>query len=120
MNRGSFRSALISVCMFSLGCGVLSIPFKFTKISLFAGWFILLMASPMAFLTMKIIVKLAHTFKINNYSSLVKRIMGRNASKFLDFLLILQNVGVFSLYLIISKIFSKIKISFAFFFFLLN
>ena len=103
MNQGSFRSALISACIFSLGPAIISIPLKFSKIGLFIGWIILLIAAFINYMTMTFIITLSDKYKINSYSSLVRKILGKNWAKFVDALIVVNNLGVLTLYLVISK-----------------
>jgi len=105
ITNGSFRGALISVCIFSLGPGIQSMPLKFSKVGLFIGWGILLIASLINYMTMNILLKLSTNYKIKSYPSLVKRIFGSFFSNVLNLFVIFNNMGAFTLYLVIGNIF---------------
>jgi len=103
ITQGSFRAALISACIFSLGPAIHSMAFKFSKVGLFIGWGILLMASLTNYMTMNILLKLSIVYKKNSYPSLVKRVMGTKLSKLFDVIVILGNLGAFTLFFVISN-----------------
>lgn len=52
---------------------------------------------------MYILLRLATVYKVNNLSSLVKRILGYKAAKLLDTLIIINGLGAFTVYFVISK-----------------
>lgn len=108
INEGSFRSALISTCIFSLGPIIISIPYKFSKIGLIYGWLILLICAIMNYITMYILLKLATIYKIRTYTGLIRRILGKNMGRLFDIFILFTYIGVFTLYFVICKI----KISF--------
>lgn len=104
INEGSFRSALISACIFSLGPIVISIPFKFSKVGLVYGWLILLTCASVNFITMYILIKLSSIYKKHTYTALIRRICGKFWAKVFDIFMMLTYSGTFTLYIVISKI----------------
>lgn len=101
---GSLRSSIFTLSILSLGSGCLSIPQKFTHMSLFVGILTVIICGLAAYKTLNYLIHAAICANILNYSKVVEYYCGRGFSKCLDFIIMLFCFGQMVLLQVISNI----------------
>lgn len=107
MKDGSIRGAIFSVSSLALGTGCLSLPVRFTQMSLTLGAIFLAVGALVAFWTLTLMIKSAENAKklqlgsSYDYSRLVKNTLGNGPAKFLDCVIMIYIFGVLITYQVI-------------------
>lgn len=101
---GSLRSSIFTLSILSLGSGCLSIPQKFTHMSLFLGIITVIICGLAAYKTLNYLIHAAICANILNYSKVVEYYCGKGFSRCLDFIIMLFCFGQMVLLQVISNI----------------
>ena len=82
MNPGSLRGSIFNLCILSLGTGLLAIPQKIGYMSIVLSPIIIILSGFANYWSLNILVNMSLKFKLNNYESIVKKLLGRQLSFF--------------------------------------
>jgi hypothetical protein len=99
----SFIKTLIILFQLSLGTTAFTLPVKYCKVSLIIGILISLIVSIITRLTMQMILNLGNKYSINIYYELIKKILGEKLAKFFRYIIVINTLLGFTLYISTSK-----------------
>jgi amino acid permease len=101
MEEGSLRGSIFAVSSLALGTGCLSLPIRFTQISLAGGLFFLTISAGIAYWTLTLMIKSAQNSSTRDYSRLVRESLGKFPAVLLDGTILLYIFGVLISYQVI-------------------
>ena len=101
MNPGSLRGSIFNLCILSLGTGLLAIPQKIGYMSIVLSPIIIILSGFANYWSLNILVNMSLKFKLNNYESIVKKLLGRQLSFFLGIIMSINQSGIIILYQVI-------------------
>lgn len=93
LGRGSLRGSIFSLCAAAIGGGILSLPYVLRICGYVQGILILALGAFSAYWSMHIIVDLAITHSLPNYSEIAYKAGGHQLCKLLEIFIILLMFG---------------------------
>ncbi len=103
LTPGSLRSAIFNLSILSVGVGVLAIPSRFSFVGLIPCLLIIMLIGIGSYITLRILLDKAIDNKVNQFSALVNKILGRKLEVFFDVVVMIHLFGSCIMYQIISK-----------------
>ena len=94
MQEGSLRGSIFAVSSLALGTGCLSLPIRFTQVSLAGGLVSLTLGAVITYWTLTLMIKSSKNSKTRDYSRLVSESIGKCPAIFLDATIMLYIFGV--------------------------
>ena len=76
MKPGSLRGSIFNLCILSLGTGLLAIPQKIGYMSIVLSPIIIILSGFANYWSLNILVNMSIKFKLKNYESIVKQLLG--------------------------------------------
>ena len=101
MNPGSLRGSIFNLCILSLGTGLLAIPQKIGYMSIVLSPIIIILSGVANYWSLNILVNMSIKFKLKNYESIVKQLLGNKLSLFLGIIMSINQSGIIILYQVI-------------------
>jgi len=93
LDVGSLRSSIFNLVAYALGVGCQTIPFQITKMSFLAGLLVISICSVSSYWTLNLLFYSAEKRGIYDYSKLVKDVLGKKMSLFLNINIIVYITG---------------------------
>lgn len=103
LGPGSMRASIMNLSILSIGIGTLTIPNKFSKLSILFCSLVVIISGIATYITLNMVVSAGRKKKISDYSAVVKEYLGNRAGVFLDVIVVMNLTGINILYQIISK-----------------
>lgn len=103
LGPGSMRASIMNLSILSIGIGTLTIPNKFSKLSILFCSLVVIIAGIATYITLNMVVSAGRKKKLSDYSAVVNAYLGRRAGVFLDVIVVMNLTGINILYQIISK-----------------
>lgn len=100
---GSIRASIFSLSILSIGTGCLSLPQRFAQLSVILSIILIFLAGFAAYWTLNLLIFCSLKTGEMTYSKIIKKILSKNWSTFLDITLIIYIFGVLIIYQIVSK-----------------
>lgn len=104
LGPGSMRASIMNLSILSIGIGTLTIPNKFSKLSIFFCSLVVIISGIATYITLNMVVSAGRKKKLCDYSAVVKEYLGEKAGVFLDVIVVMNLTGINILYQIISKL----------------
>ena len=101
MNPGSLRGSIFNMCILSLGTGLLAIPQKIGYMSMVLSPIVIILSGIANLWSLNILVNMFIKFELNNYESVVNRLLGNKTSIFLGIIMCINQLGIIILYQVI-------------------
>ena len=101
MNPGSLRGSIFNLCILSLGTGLLAIPQKIGYMSMVLSPIVIILSGIANLWSLNILVNMFIKFELNNYESVVNRLLGNKTSIFLGIIMCINQLGIIILYQVI-------------------
>ena len=101
METGSLRGSIFGLSSIALGTGCFSLPLRCTQIGLINGIILIIIGAIISYWTMICMEHAARKSKYNNYSLVVKDILGYKTGIFLDIAIIIDIFVVITAYLVV-------------------
>ena len=101
MNPGSLRGSIFNMCILSLGTGLLAIPQKIGFMSIVLSPIVIILSGIANLWSLIILVNMLIKFGLNNYESVVNRLLGNKTSIFLGIIMCINQLGIIILYQVI-------------------
>jgi Ca2+/Na+ antiporter len=103
MEAGSLRGSIFAMSSLALGTGCLALPQKFEQMSFVAALVILILGALASYWSLTLLIKASSKMQTYDYSALVKKVIGKAASLFLDVNIMIYIIGILISYQCISK-----------------
>lgn len=105
IEAGSVRGSIFNMSILSLGSACLSLPLRFTRMSLIVGLMDIALAGIAAYWTLNLMILASHKVKVYDYSLVVKEIFKNKCiSMFLDITILIYIFGIMILYQVICNL----------------
>ena len=101
IEEGSLRGCIFNLCILSLGTGCLALPQKIQYITIFFSPIIIILAGIANIWSLLLLSEMSSKYHITKYDELVKKLLGKSLSLFLDITMILNQSGMIILYQVI-------------------
>lgn len=107
ISPGSIRASIFSLSILSIGTGCLSLPQRFGQLSIVFTIILIFLAGFAAYWTLNLLIFCSLKTGEMTYSKLIKKVLSKGWSIFLDVTLIIYIFGVLIIYQIVSKFISS-------------
>ena len=114
MGPGSIRGSIFAMASLAMGTGCLTLPIRFTQIGLLGGIVFLIIAGIAGYWSLTLMIYAAKEAHCEDYSRLVKKVLGKCSGIVLDFIMVLYIFGVLISYqVIIYSLIGRVYYEFA-------
>ena len=101
IEEGSLRGCIFNLCILSLGTGCLALPQKIKYFTIIFSPIIIILAGIANIWSLLLLSEMSSKYHITKYDELVKKLLGKSLSLFLDITMILNQSGMIILYQVI-------------------
>ena len=101
IEEGSLRGCIFNLCILSLGTGCLALPQKIQYFTIIFSPIIIILAGIANIWSLLLLSDMSSKYHITKYDQLVKKLLGKSLSLFLDIVMILNQSGMIILYQVI-------------------
>ena len=102
LEPGSVRSSILTLCANSMGAGLLSIPYVFSKTGLIGGIVMLLLGAVIFAFYYRVLIKAHDQTQVYNYSGTVKKLLGEGGRRTIELCFIGFSFGVLCVYQVLA------------------
>ena len=98
---GSLSSCIFNLCILSLGTGSLAIPKNIKYMSIFFSPIIIMFIGYISHWTITVLYQASKKYHLFTYEDIIRQILGKNISKFVSFVMCINQLGCIILYQVI-------------------